>query len=178
MRLTRGHGGGPSQAEQTLPCPGGHGLGFTGVGHSTFMRQEHQPRGREPGQPVTEGWANFKNPSRAPSSASTIALGQGRHPQGTQESRALAGPCLRKPGLRPTSRMEPMARPTPRRLVCLEEAAAGRKGSCSGPLWPEGLKASARPPKSWTCPWGSAGSRAGPAQHADPPGQPGAQGLY
>lgn len=65
---------------------------------STFTRREHQPRGREPGQPVTEGRANFKNPSQAPSSASTIALGRERDPQGKQESRARAGPCSESRG--------------------------------------------------------------------------------
>lgn len=126
------------------------------------MRREHQPRGQEPGRPVTEGRASFKNPSRAPSSASTIALG---HPQGRQESRALAGPCLGEPGSPPT------ARPAPHRLVCFQEAAAGRKGPCSGPLWPACLKVSACPSGEW----GSGGSRARPARCPDPT-QAGAQG--
>jgi len=150
-------------AKQTLPCPGAQGLGFTGVRRSTFMHRGRQPRGREPGQPVTEGWANFKNPSRAPSSASTIALGQGRHPQGKQESRALAGPCLWKPGVQPTSRTA-NGHTRPAQIGLPPGGGCRQKRSCGGRLWPARLRPLPAHQKS--------------GGQAEPPGQAGAQGLY
>lgn len=137
---------------------------FTGVRHSTFMPRERQPRGKEPGQPVTERWANFKNPSRAPSSASTIALGQKHYPQGKQESRALAGPCLWKPGVQPISRTaNGQTRPA---QICLPPGGGCRQKRVL--RWPSLACIASRPLPAHRKSGGQ----------DKPPGQAGAQGLY